>query len=450
MLEQEEKSLQASALFHFNEGTIIVELVSLHSKNHRSLLAFLESLGPKSTYWSIPREILGEYNERRWTEFRQRFAVMVNKEQLLVTMKGVAAAIQRPNVAVHVWGFDSTLEAAHTFLIKSKNATPVVAPPSAPVPTIQQVQSKVGISQPTPFAPSTYSPRMPVESGLTNLDASQGGLGTNSTSSQFDRKSMTNSPVISMKYQAPESNRGETFIRPAPIAVLPPQAASSSVGAQPQKNTLPFQGTFVFQDRDAGIFYQTFESEFRNYLSRSFDVQISELAGSNTDHNGTRSRQADNSSSPTSRSTSVKIEFVGTAISDISACRTYLEQLHSNALARHQIYFPNTDAAKYRELLQHKSKQDLALRQARNSSGGNIVDIFESTATSLAADVAGDAKTDSEDSPMTSSDGNTPVPEGVTAASQNNSKSAILIDPLDSDGYISIRLKPPLNSRGIK
>ena len=35
-----------------------------------------------------------------------------------------------------------------------------------------------------------------------------------------------------------------------------------------------FHGHFVFQDREAGIFYQAYESEFQAYLQRAFDVDV--------------------------------------------------------------------------------------------------------------------------------------------------------------------------------
>jgi hypothetical protein len=146
-------------------------------------------------------------------------------------------------------------------------------------------------------------------------------------------------------------------------------------------------GSFVFQDREAGMFYTTFENEIRLFVSKQFDVTITE-----TDHHV--SENAKLKTSQQSRTPALKIEYTGRSPLDVQHVRNYLEQFNPYYLDRKQIYFPMADANKYKELNQVKSKQDHLLRNIRNR---------------LFAD-----------------------------------KNSI-VDPLNSDGFVNIRIKPPVS-----
>lgn len=50
-LAQEEKDSQATSLFHYNDGSVVVEIVSLNNRFHRKLLQFIEGLEPKDAFW---------------------------------------------------------------------------------------------------------------------------------------------------------------------------------------------------------------------------------------------------------------------------------------------------------------------------------------------------------------------------------------------------------------
>ena len=50
----------------------------------------------------------------------------------------------------------------------------------------------------------------------------------------------------------------------------------------------------------------------------------------------------------------LKIEFSGPTKKDVYSARVYLEKISSTNLSRQQIHFPRYDAARYRELYNHK------------------------------------------------------------------------------------------------
>lgn len=289
-LHQEERESQATALFHYNEGTIIAEIVAVNPRRHRSMWRFLESLGPRQAFWTIPRECLEIYQKRQWSDIKVQFAVVVDKEQQPTTTK--LSSSKAPNVAMRVWGFGALLDQALAQVLTTASNSSVTA--------------KASLSS---------------QLSLLNMAA-------------------------------------ETPLR----GVI---AAARSV------STKSFHGSFVFQDREAGIFYQTFEDEFRRHIAHAFNVDISETAQpgivdstaapaaapvSTKGRSGSGASVSSSSTSATGavRAPALRVDFAGSTQREVASCRAYLEQLNTTNLMRHQIYFPRTDAARYKDLLDHK------------------------------------------------------------------------------------------------
>ena len=108
---QEERESQATALFHYNEGTILAEIVALSPRRHRSMWRFLEGLGPRQAFWTVPREAVVEHQKRQWIDIKHQFAVVVDKDMQSTIMKG-GAKCGPTNVALRVWGFGTLLDQA--------------------------------------------------------------------------------------------------------------------------------------------------------------------------------------------------------------------------------------------------------------------------------------------------------------------------------------------------
>lgn len=118
-------------------------------------------------------------------------------------------------------------------------------------------------------------------------------------------------------------------------------------------------GSFVFQDREAGIFYLAFESEFKSYIETKFGVII-------CDRESPTSREIEDNRSPcslsplsqsplsqSSRGPTMKVEFLGKQ-KQVTACRAYFDQMNTSTLMRTQVFFPCSDTNKYREIFGEK------------------------------------------------------------------------------------------------
>lgn len=109
--------------------------------------------------------------------------------------------------------------------------------------------------------------------------------------------------------------------------------------------------------------------------------------------------------SDASRKAVLKVEFYGPNTKATVAAKSYLEQLNTANLARSQIYFPQSSSAKYRELQNKKALQQTVLRAIRLKE---------------------------------------------TMYLGGGGGGGGMVDPLCTKGFINIRIKPPLNSRGIR
>ena len=130
-------------------------------------------------------------------------------------------------------------------------------------------------------------------------------------------------------------------------------------------------------------------------------------------HGGGGGGVNDSRLSDASRKAVLKVEFFGPNSKATMAAKSYLEQLNTANLARSQIYFPQSSSAKYRELQNKKALQQTVLRGIR----------LKETMYLRGADGSG---------------------PGLGPAGGG------MVDPLCTKGFINIRIKPPLNSRGIR
>jgi hypothetical protein len=104
-------------------------------------------------------------------------------------------------------------------------------------------------------------------------------------------------------------------------------------------------GQYTFQDREVGLFYQSFETEFRQFLVYEFNVDVAESLP-----------PVDKAVLTTQRpqQASLKVSFTSSDIKNINACRNYFEQLSTSTIQRNQVFFPRADQSKYKEILNVK------------------------------------------------------------------------------------------------
>ena len=120
-------------------------------------------------------------------------------------------------------------------------------------------------------------------------------------------------------------------------------------------------------------------------------------------------------------------------------------RLTATTLSRTQIYFPRCDVNRYKDLYQHKTKQDAAMKQIRRQSALALA------ATALSEEAASQGKqglgtvATTRPSPRASA-----TPSADTTAAVATSAIATSPDPLAIEGFVNIRVKPPLHTRGIR
>lgn len=255
-------------------------------------------------------------------------------------------------VCIDAWGFGSSLNRAYEELVKRKN---------------DKRSDTASIYQP------------PIPSMTTKVSSSKG-------STQI---SGNTTGVISAA-SSPARKAGNLEARGGTGHSLKQKSSSSS---------------FTFQDREAGVFYQAFEQEFREYMKEELGVDVVTSESSV----GADSPQQQCKGSPSSekpanfdaRAPAVKVVISGSSSKDVLASKQYFDTfLNTTHLARCQVAFPRTSVEKYKELLLFKQSHDKRLRTVRLTANAN--------------------------SPIRCT------------------------NPMNLLGFINVRIKPPLHSKGIK
>ena len=255
-------------------------------------------------------------------------------------------------VRIDAWGFGSSLNRAYEELVKRKNDK---RSDTAPI----------------------YQP--PIPSTSTKVSSSKGST----------QMSGNTTGVVSAA-PSPVSKAGNLEARGGPGHSLKQKTSSSS--------------SFTFQDREAGVFYQAFEQEFREYMKEELgvDVVTSESSvGTDSPQQCRGSPSSEKGANFDTRAPAVKVVISGNSNKDVLASKQYFDTfLNTTHLARCQVAFPRTSVEKYKELLLFKQTHDKRLRTVR-----------------------------------------------LTA----NATSPIrCTNPMNLLGFINVRIKPPLHSKGIK
>ena len=136
--------------------------------------------------------------------------------------------------------------------------------------------------------------------------------------------------------------------------------------------SMRFHGHFVFQDREAGIYYQAFEHELRTYILQAFHTEVKELSassattdaatvvatvvagGGGSGGGGAGVSGGGGGSAGTQRAPAIRVDFMARQKKDIISTRAYFESLNTSSLPRYQVHFPRCDASRYKELHNHK------------------------------------------------------------------------------------------------
>lgn len=471
--------------------TVTAEVLSLSPKNFLAISHFLLTLNPKedtlrSSYSNINSQISSQLQY-----LHHKYAVKIDLKSQISQPE--TPEINDSIVNFYVWGFAEYIEPAMSSLlsfISSSHSniasTPITLPTfttrrhSSSNPPIYNSSFSSNFSTNSPFSPEGAIPNTPSTTNLyqnSSIDNSfspyfnqtnnnsvsfvggtssvvSGGSGSYK-SSPFSQNLEGNNlhshySVSSPNYGLNSSNSTPNFHQTnTPISHFSAMNSQSSPIISntplPAKETIKKiqRGTYSFADREAGIYYFAFEQQFREYLERTFGVIVEDCNtnsssnpledgrprnnsrdsrwsyGNNSDSNCTSTNNTVNSNSNFSNANSsnntnmqanknvvLKISYYGNSIKNVSAARPYLEQLNTTNLIRTQIFFPQVSAKKFKEIYNKKAAQLALLNNVRMRY--------------------------------------------LSTLSMSNNNELVAIDPLNTKGFINIRMKPPMHCQGIR
>lgn len=152
----------------------------------------------------------------------------------------------------------------------------------------------------------------------------------------------------------------------------------------------------------------------------------------------------------------LKVEVYGNTLKDLQLTMSHLGRtLNTSTLTRYQIFFPRVDVGFYKKLLSLKGELDAVLERVR---GASKVSRYQAhlQETEMEKDTEGEKSREGAKRVPKLSVYKPPVAassnEGGSGTSTTTSGGggAWVVDPMQDEGYINIRIKPPLNAKGIK
>ena len=440
------------------EKQLFVDFVSYSSDHVGALKTYILGLAPRQTEWDIPLELLPHQDHIvPYACQIQRYEIKPNKPNI-----NDKFADGYGNTLVQVWGFDSYPEEALEGILNGDMES--------------SSDENEGMGMKKMETDMSYLPMIPGGEDLSKYhfgdsqDKVEHKIGTDDESSnplvsssaivkrvspemQYFRtpsSSAYNSPM----YSSMSEDEGLELDLQVPSAssssLLPYDSLHSSVFSHASSRTpspdplspfveaeslkiedrmtlakqYPHRMSFTFQDREAGIFYQTFELELNLFVSITYNVKIAPLelkeeqqymnyndknrkqqgSGYLTGQSGFASNSRDE------RTRALKIEIFGSSQKEVQQAVGHLtNNLNAIKLGREQIYFPRIDAGRYRYLNKVKDNQDARLTCIRNACLAE-----RRTHENLPQD------------------------------------AKIIVEPMQSTGFINIRIKPPMNAKGFK
>ena len=120
---------------------------------------------------------------------------------------------------------------------------------------------------------------------------------------------------------------------------------------------------------------------------------------------------------------------------------------------RDQVYFPQCDLTQYKDLQAHKLIQDTNLRNIRDKAMNDAVMDTKNNLLSMNMNNMSNDENDNMSASMLSGGKEYSVGgKEYSIGLQNKPRIAptVLIDPLYIDGFINIRVKPPVHNKGLK
>eukprot|EP01041_Mallomonas_annulata_P004123 gene4123-8196_t len=197
---------------------------------------------------------------------------------------------------------------------------------------------------------------------------------------------------------------------------------------------------FHFSNKDYSTYFHTFREEYKEYIFKTFNVEVQSIMEFTPDSSASTS-----TSTSTGASTSIYIEVSGCSYA-VSSVIQYLDKLQSS-LSKRSIFFPKATIDKYKSLIAMKSSCELTLTNMRNN---DVCGATTTNTTPTSSESKGGNTTALSTSSTSTSSTSTSTAVKIENVYSGGSSSSSISNPMDMEGLMSIRLRPPVHCRGIK
>ena len=382
------------------QRSIHVEVAGPTASATQELISHLKEMRPRHATWILPTQLVSSGK-------LPGFDIFLEVECAL-------ADTLEAEVRVLVWGFDTEPEQARQALLN---------PPAAPANIFANVLHE-RLSLEIPSTPPSYAPPLeppPLRRGPPSL-AEHTAIATSTSPS--DHLPVPAAPTLELGYvppsfqktisaltQGPEDKEVDTaHTGPGYFPVAAPTTHPLQ-DSEALHNLYSHRASYSFQDRECGVFYQAFERAFAQTLTHAFGVHVARMElGDELGSTKNGKAKSPQSVGASRRSSALRVCVYSNVYKDCQAAISYLNStLCSTNLIRKIIYFPRADAVLYKKIFQAKDEQDRISKaeQERDATKRRL---------------------------------HLHVPPGTE----------VVQNPMYAGGFVNIRIKPPVNTHGLR
>ena len=309
-------------------------MISLSTESRAKMMNFLDNLQPCHNEWMIPYQHISNNLVTDWSDIQYKYAIKINAKWKEMPQKNDIDWIAQQNVkkCLKIWGFDPYISKALLHILTKKTDLDTIDDShmimnNDNMPTIltkdvlsylrlqygstviqkdlrRELISKREVilsnnyndnlhGMPNTFTSTfhskLFSSQSPTAAAYDNNNdnifyKNNYNNNINSSNDDDDDKYDENS---NFHYLAPDKREERNRLMEKELRADPglePPSPSGSSGSSASSNSSKGSRTvrkqFAFQDRESGLFFQAFESEFRKYLSVMYGVQFSTVESS--------------------------------------------------------------------------------------------------------------------------------------------------------------------------
>ncbi len=253
---------------------IYVDIISTSSERTRKMLSLIAALTPRNTVWDIPLKLVP--TKSHLAEFACEILAPEYRHSSSMST-GLKADTDSTfgNSSVQVWGFDNYPELALESILEGALHPEIgaLAPKKDKPDSLswKEISSPLRIDSPHGIQSQGYH-----NNGFTPPSSAYNSPKLTLNSSSEDERYFSASSTSDKTFDSQKSKREATEAHTSSCLFV----ASSDTKIEDRKTlTKRFKHrmSFTFQDREAGIFYQAFETELNLYISHRFNVKIAPL-----------------------------------------------------------------------------------------------------------------------------------------------------------------------------